>query len=280
MNKRPPDLPDFQMPPLVEVVLGVQFAGTNGLRTVHYGRLWDTFRTEFPSFGEHPPLDPMFETFGARSEREQLKLQFSTEPPLPRLWLMNAPSHTQANELLQFQPDRFLHNWRKTGDDATYPRYENIRERFRSELTQLNKFLTSERLGEIEPTQCEISYFNHILSEDGEDLPTNFHTVFSFWRDGLFDERQLGFEGAAVNIRFAIRDDDHQPIGRLHVTAQPGHSSDGTPMIALNLTARGRPTDPSIEGVFSFLDQGRDNLVRRFAALTTKKMHERWGRRQ
>ena len=60
---RPPDLPDFDNPPLVEVVLSVQFSDLQSYRTVHPGLLWERkFRESFPEFAEQPPLDPLFET--------------------------------------------------------------------------------------------------------------------------------------------------------------------------------------------------------------------------
>ena len=40
LNGRPEDLPDFRDPPLVEVVLGVQFATVAGFGSVHAGLLW------------------------------------------------------------------------------------------------------------------------------------------------------------------------------------------------------------------------------------------------
>ena len=57
MVDRPADLPDYEHPPLVEVVLSVQFAELQGYRTVHAGLLWeDKFRKAYPIVAEQPPL--------------------------------------------------------------------------------------------------------------------------------------------------------------------------------------------------------------------------------
>jgi hypothetical protein len=65
MVDRPADLPDYEHPPLVEVVLSVQFAELQGYRTVHAGLLWEgKFRQAYHRVVEQPPLDPTFEVFG------------------------------------------------------------------------------------------------------------------------------------------------------------------------------------------------------------------------
>lgn len=43
------------------------------------------------------------------------------------------------------------------------------------------------------------------------------------------------------------------------------------------MTARGRPTAESVEGVLAFLDLGHERAVRSFVDLTTDAMHELWG---
>jgi hypothetical protein len=50
-------------------------------------------------------------------------------------------------------------------------------------------------------------------------------------------------------------------------------------MYVMNLTARGRPDEESIEGALRFLDIGREWIVRGFAAVTTPEMHAIWRRR-
>ena len=114
---RPVDLPEFEKPPVVEVVLGIQFSELRRYRTFHAGLLWgEKFRKAgFPKCVERPSLDPAFETFGAPGRNEsRLQLIQMPGPEVPRLWFIN---HDET-ELVQIQSDRFLHNWRKSQGNA------------------------------------------------------------------------------------------------------------------------------------------------------------------
>lgn len=277
MKTRSATLPDFTRPPVIEVVLGIQFDRITGFQTIHAGHLWDDFRRDFPQVQEHPPLDPTFETFGTKPVGSGVKLELMSGPlPLPRLWFLNEAQ----TQLIQFQPDRFIHNWRKVQEDDVYPRYENIKVRFLDELNTLERFFHEHGLGELRPNQCEVTYVNHILSAAGENLCERPERVFRFFRkdfsQGVLDK----FEDSRFQIRFVLSDKGKRPIGRLHVNVQPARSREGEPMIVLTLTARGSPLNPTLESASQFLDFGRDKIVRGFAELTTETMHERWARRQ
>lgn len=283
-TKRPENLPDFDRPPLVEVVLGVQFSDLTDYRTHHAGLLWDKhFRTEFPRCVERRPIDAVFETFGAVSQgqpRLQVQVLEAPGPVLPRLWFIN----DDDTELVQIQADRFLHNWRRSEKKGPYPRYEPIREHFFQELANVQSFFEEEKIGAIEPNQCEVTYVNHISLPDGSDPWAQIRRIFRFW--GSFDAVPLErgaqlptAEDARFSLRFVIGDlNSGEPLGRLHIEGQPVIAGEDERVIRLNLTARGRPETPTFQGVADFLDAGRDAIVRGFAAITTAEMHELWER--
>ena len=277
MNARPATLPDFERPPVIEVVLGVQFERIAGLQTVHAGYLWDVFRKDFPHVQEHPPLSPNFETFGTKPAGDNVRLELISGPlPFPRLWFLN----DAQTQLIQFQPDRFIHNWRKVREGDVYPRYEKIKEHYLNELTMLEQFFRARQLGELRPNQCEVTYVNHIVSAEGENLCAQPELVFRFFQKEFAPHVLDRLEDASFQIRFVLSSGDQQPIGRLLVTAQPAVSSEGKPIIALTLTARGSPSGPALEAASEFMDFGRDKIVRGFAELTTEAMHGRWGKKQ
>ena len=56
-------LPSFQNPPVVEVVLGVQFDAIKALGTPQIGLLWQEFREQLPKTEDQPPLEPEIEQF-------------------------------------------------------------------------------------------------------------------------------------------------------------------------------------------------------------------------
>ena len=112
MVDRPADLPDYKNPPLVEVVLSVQFAELQGYRTVHAGLLWeDKFREAYPIVAEQPPLEPIFETFGPQASAPQFQIKQMPGPQMPRLWFMNL----QKTELVQIQADQIYSQLEESG---------------------------------------------------------------------------------------------------------------------------------------------------------------------
>ena len=108
---RPENLPDFSNPPLKEVVLGIQFAPPSAYKPIHAGEVWHLFESNFPTTRELETLPASYELFGLpQCESPQAP---SFEPvPGKRFWFLSP----EENELIQFQQDRLLHNWRKEGN--------------------------------------------------------------------------------------------------------------------------------------------------------------------
>ncbi len=281
-SERPADLPDFASPPVVEVALGIQFAELTAYRTWHAGLLWDsTFRARFPQCIEQPPIEPAFELFGTQPpSRELLRIQTLSGPIVPRLWFISRDN----TELVQFQSDRFLHNWRNYGSGSEYPRYEKVRDRFFEELASVKKFLRLWQVGEITTNQCEVSYYNHIPMNDSRGDVFLFGDVFNGFpprqSSGASDiTHSIRFEGGQFHIQYVITGpDNNAPRGRLHVSAEPVVDANGNPVVSLCLTARGSPLSPGIGGVADFFDLGREAIVRTFTAVTSEKMHSIWER--
>jgi uncharacterized protein (TIGR04255 family) len=280
MTHRPVDLPDFGNPPLVEVVLSVQFSELRNYRTVHAGLLWErNFRQSYPKFFEQPPLNPTFETFGARSSgHAKLEITPMPGPPVPRLWFVNSDD----TELVQFQSDRFVHNWRKILGRDDYPRYEAIKDNFFMELKYIDDFVKKESIGQIEVNQCEVTYVNHIAVDRKQYIWTSPETAlraFSSVTGRAADPaaRLPRMESAECSARYVIEGPEG-PIGRLIIAAQPAIGISGQPVLRLDLTARGAPIEPTFDAVSDFLDLGRETIVRGFTASTTPAMHKEWGR--
>src|SRR6266478_4823403 len=114
-----PPLPEFERPPVNEVVCGVMFKSLEQLLTPYLGLLWESYK-EYPTCQETPPLIPIVETFGEGHSRN--KPEFAEIPPLQRVWFV----HKNGNGIIQVQRDRFLHNWRKLKLEDTYPRYGQV----------------------------------------------------------------------------------------------------------------------------------------------------------
>ena len=53
---------------------------------------------------------------------------------------------------------------------------------------------------------------------------------------------------------------------------------DGQEVIILSLTVKGAPSSTDIESALEFLIRGREEIVQRFAELTTDSAHKKWER--
>lgn len=272
---RDPSLPDFDEPPVVEVVLSIQFEPISGLTTAHVGLLWQRYRDRLSVIEEHPPLLPQSEHFGPPSP-PRVNVAIEDKPPTPRVWFLNE----QKTELVQVQNDRFAHNWRKVGRGQAYPRYENIRDRFREEVSGFEQFVDDENLGTLSVSQCELTYVNHIEQSETWGRHGQVEQVFRNWSPlpgGVFLPEP---EDAFLQWRFRISGKDDKVAGRLHVVAQPSWLvGNMNPVWLMNLTARGGALGSGISGAFAFFDLAREWIVRGFADLTTEGMHRRWRRR-
>ncbi len=270
--QRPGDLPDFARPPVVETVLSAQFEPLGRIRAAHFGVFWNQIRDQYPKTEERPPLDAVIERFPEPARHPVgLQLPLVEAPLLPRFWF----THRDENELIQLQADRFIKNWRKSGEGDAYPRYERVRVRFEEDFRHFQEFVAREKLGPIEVNQCEVTYVNHIVAGEGWERHDELDRVFTVWRHPAapFPGRA---EDAMFRARFPIRDGSGNPVGRLHAEVQAAvRNSDGKPMFVLNLTARGM-SGRSTE----FFDLGREWIVRSFVELTTEKMHRVWERKR
>jgi uncharacterized protein (TIGR04255 family) len=279
MISRPPDLPDFGAPPVTEVALGVQFNTLDRLLAPHLGVIWSEFKDQFPEVEEHPPLDPVFETFadkGSRMPVPRLHLELLTTIPTPRVFFINR----QKTELLQVQRDRFHHNWRKVGEGDAYPRFERMLETFENGYRKLESVLAREKLGSIEPNQCEVIYINQVPLPAGQSPFEAFERLFGSFTKALVLGELDAPEDARFLMRYIIRDQTGAPCGRLTVTAEPAWKLDGSNIVQLALVARGKPHSADLAGVRSFLQIGREHIVRAFTELTSQDMHKIWERKQ
>ena len=60
------DLPEFVQPPVVEVMMSVQFEVLSSFQPVHFGLLWERWRSRYPLTSHHAPIAPSVELYGAK----------------------------------------------------------------------------------------------------------------------------------------------------------------------------------------------------------------------
>jgi uncharacterized protein (TIGR04255 family) len=278
LRTRPADLPDFRNPPVVEVYLSIQFESIAGFDATHMSACYQEFAPTFPKVRYQQPLGHDLEVFGALAPPMPSAFQFQIgagQDLNVRLALTSA----DGARLLQIQPDRLVHNWRRQGNETDYPRYESIREAFEGHTKAFFALIARAGLPDPVIDQCEISYINYIDAPAERGGVASATRVFSQlqvapeMRDSLPDLEDMG-----LRARYIVRDTDQRPVGRLHTLAQPAYRSDRPPGFHFSLMVRGRPPTPTLDGSLAFFELGRRTIVCAFAALTTPEMHHVWGR--
>lgn len=257
----------FTAPPLTEVVLGVQFAQPASYQMVRAGEIWRLFKDRFPRVQELPAIPPMFETFGL-PQGPMISFEMNLGPPRTRLWFL---TESEA-EIIQFQPDRLLHNWRKVADgDHPYPRFEKMIVAFEDELKTADHYFRGIDGSGLQFNQCEVTYINQILLDRAcMNAPHNWLRIVSF-EDTHPDDFSASF-------RRVLREEDGAPIGRLVCEVVSGVSITGASLLQLQITARGAPKSPSIDAAVEFLKLGRQSVGKLFLEITTENAHKEWGR--
>ncbi len=219
-------------PPLVELVLGVQFNPVLSLQVGQLASFWKTLGDSWPDLSLASPLEQQFELFGSPKPWGSAgsKLRFSLRPE----WRVQIRNRARTR-MVQMQNGRFHYNWMR-GASEEYPRFAGILPEFQEVWTRFRGFLAQAGLPELEPNQWEVTYVNHIprggLWESGRDWPRVLPGLFS--RPELTG---LTCEGAVGQWHFEI---DEQ-MGRLHVEVEHGieEAAPHQELIVLKLTARG-----------------------------------------
>ena len=266
-------LPAFENPPVVEVVVSVQFdepAISGPLLMLR----WSQIRDRFPKYEETPPVPFTIETFdGPREPR--FEFEISDAPPTPRFFMKSE----SESEILQVQENMFGYSWRKLSPTDEYPHYEKIREAFKRELAEFQMFLSEENLGDISPVQCEVTYVNLILPEEVWSSHSELGKIIPSTAPRLTEGFLPPPEQLRYVTQYVITGDDGSPQGRLYVSVEPGHlMGENAPMYLMKLTVRGCPRGNCRTGIVKAMDIGHEWIVRGFTSLTSREMHQEWRR--
>jgi uncharacterized protein (TIGR04255 family) len=262
-------LPRYTKPPVIEVVLGAQFEALRGLMTPHYGLFWQLVREEYPDVEDKTPLAEIFEDRPAPGPA----LELVELPPQRRVFFI----HHEKNFLLQLQPTRFLHNWRKVKEEDSYPTFAIAEERFRNYWSLFTRFVAEHKLGGLQVNQYELTYINHIVEGEGAfPLAIPKYLAAFNWQS----DRAAPFlpepGSLAINIRFKLPENK----GALHVSLKHGKRlADAMDVLVLELTARG-PAKSDASDMGGWFSVAHEWIVKGFTDLTTDVAHRVWERFQ
>ena len=208
---RPSQLPEYEKPPLDEVVLGLQFAPAPSFSSVAHDDVYRLFQEEFPVIDEHNLLEPSYETFGGSNPQPSFQFTVGVPPAGSRLWFVSK----DRNHLLQFQRDRFLTNWRRRPAANKYPRFETIARDFRKNAEKLNCHFAEEFNHALEIDQTEVSYINIVPL----DVPSD---IGRWLRAFALDNMDI--ETFQASFSEIIENDDGKATGRLIYELQHLHA--------------------------------------------------------
>jgi len=260
-----PSYPEYENPPLIEVVCGVVFQPIQSLLTPYIGLLWEKFRRDYPDCRELPPLTPSLELY--ENLPSELTLELSDIPPLPRVWFVDA----EGNGIIQVQRDRFLYNWRKVNSHNSYPKYTQVFGQFQKHLSTFNQFLVETELEPISTIQYELTYVNHILKGEGWSDFQDIGKIFPFLNLSSSQDEFSSLE--AINSRLTFNLPER--IGRLHMSIRSGiRQQDDRPLLLFELTARGLGDKKSHDRIEEWFDMAHFYIVKIFNNLASQELKD------
>ena len=136
-------------PPVTEAGLTLQFPEVFGLTAADIVDLRGMLPGDFPGIQHAPPLPPMM--IGASGEARGAPIGptimlTSDAQLLPRTWFVSP----DGSNVVQFQPDRLSHNWRRIDPSiagaAAYPGFDALAAHFQAEVVVLGEWLRSKGL--------------------------------------------------------------------------------------------------------------------------------------
>jgi|AGTN01.2.fsa_nt_gi hypothetical protein len=260
---------DFENPPVAEAVLGLQFVPLDKMRITDYGLFWQQVKNEFPSVQERDRLAPAIELKG--QSIPEIGWRLSNVVELPRVWFLG-DLPTGARHFIQLQPDRFLYNWHRSNSAAAYPSFESNRDSFFSCFDSFRKFVANAQLGEISADQCELTYVNHILLDEGCDLSQMAARTFTAFNT------TSPIPGYRDRFSFNVSSWLDELGGRLHMSLQPAQNMETRQMILdFRIIARGSPQGSDNGKLAGWFNTAHSIVLDSFRSLTTPEMQTRWG---
>lgn len=261
-----------------------------------YGRFASEIRDALPRRSIQAVVPRNEEIFDQQQAQASFEIRLEGPTDLPRV-LFESESRV---EVVQLQPHRLTLNWRDLAPGMEYPRYKALRKRFR-ELLQL-LFAALDERGQPHPVELsEVTYINPIEypGDDAADDVGRTHPDLANIVNRFKKRPDSSFlpeaEDAHLQARWRIPDASGIPIGRLHLSVDPGlrpsrlkppaltlpemRPPELTPIYLVHLAARVMPTGNSVDRAMKALDVGHEWVVLGFQDLTTAEMHDYWGLR-
>jgi uncharacterized protein (TIGR04255 family) len=262
-SKTSPALPDYENPPVNEVICGLRFEPSDDFKLPHIGLLWSRIFDKYPKVQHATPI----------MERADQGVEDPvTGLPLPRVWLINSAD----DELIQIQRNRFYYNWRRR--EGVYPRYKTLVLKFYETFELFSSFRKELGIGKIVPLACELTYVNHIPKGEGWETIDDLDKIFT---DVCWQKRERRFLPNPVNVGWNLNFAFPEQQGHLTVSLkQAVRITDKVPLLVLEMRCSGIPKSREYEDLKKWYDLAHEWIVFGFADITSMDCQKKiWGRK-
>lgn len=248
----------FQNPPVIEVAFQVAFPTLSGIGTPHFGAFWSSIRDEFPTIQAAARLGPV--------DFSGVQGAF----PENRLWLV----HKNGETLIQLQDNRFLFNWRQTGEEFAYPGYEDLYPEFSKYLQLFCEFLETENSPIDAFTGFELHYVNHIYLGGSIKKWEDAGSAISLLDKATPDQKVFPLTSIRFNTTSKIQNSDDV----LHVGVD-SRSHNETKKELLNFEIRISAVRESLkfDALEAEFSKAHDKILMAFLDISTAKSKRSWG---
>jgi uncharacterized protein (TIGR04255 family) len=261
----------FCDPPIIELVLGLQFVPLSGMTSGHLGWFWKRYLgDEWVKATDAVAIIDQFESFDEkRAVGLGLQLQIAQVMVPHRLQITTAA----GDRMIQVQPSRFHYNWQKKG--SAYPSYRQVRKEFDNSFETFCRFLAENQVGELQVNQWEITYVDHVAKGELWTEPKDWHRVFPGLLGPTPTMDAVTFESVGGEWHFEIS----PQRGRLHLALQYGRVGDkAEPTLILTTTARGPVNPESGMDWGDGLTLGHDKIIQVFLQIISAQAQKVWER--
>jgi uncharacterized protein (TIGR04255 family) len=260
----------FERPPVIELVLGVQFGPVVGLTSGHLGWFWKQYLgEEWAKATDAVPILDQFETFNEKRGWAIAGAAFQVGMGMPphRLQLTTE----SGDRMIQVQPTRFHYNWQRKAE--AYPSYPQVRKEFDRYFESFCRFVADAKLGDVNPNQWEITYVDHIPSGELWSTPKDWHKILPGLLGPGANLGGVALESLEGQWHYEIA----PQLGRLHVSVQHGRlGEEATPGLLLTTTARGPISKEKGIDLNIGLNLGHDRIYQAFLELTSPEAQRTW----
>ncbi|RLD56918.1 MAG: hypothetical protein DRJ05_10520 [Bacteroidetes bacterium] len=238
-------------PPIIEVVIGVQFSSPLIDNKLIYD-CYQLIKESFPEIKENPILPSIIENIDGPNQ-ENLLTGFHS-----RKWFVNSEGH----KLIQLQPDRLLFNWRKSNSEKAYPHFQNVLGEFMQVFSKFDHICSFKEL----INQLEITYVDHIYLDDFNLKNFEINSIFNFWN----------FPKPLKNITNIFSFGHPEINGVINVNIQSAISNiDQRKLITCSTTCRGMFNED--QDMQQWFDLSHDIIIDLFTDLISDKAKQIWG---